>query len=118
MTVNSRTSTLLSSPSEAATFEDRIVTLTTVAATVLDALETTWTWGWPLRGGTPAQLIQSPYGPKYLTFFHSSGRVLSANIQTYFAGAYLFDPSPPFAITHVTRAPIVSNAMYNESFGW
>jgi hypothetical protein len=76
-----------------------------------------WPWGEP-RGGTQAELIDTPYGPKYLTFFHSSGRFVMKWLQTYYMGAYLFDPTPPFAITHITPDPIIPNEFYNQTYGW
>jgi hypothetical protein len=76
-----------------------------------------WPWGEP-RGGSPAELVDTPYGPKYLTFFHSSGKLVVKWLQTYYMGAYLFDPTPPFAITHITPDPIVPNALYNKTYGW
>lgn len=33
-------------------------------------------------------------------------------------GAYLFEPFPPFRITHLTPEPIFPNALYNETYGW
>jgi hypothetical protein len=75
-----------------------------------------WSWGEP-RGGTQAELVDTPYGRKYLTFFHSSGRFAVRYLQTYYMGAYLFDPEPPFAISHISPDPIAPNEFYNESFG-
>jgi hypothetical protein len=45
-----------------------------------------WKWG-EMRGGTPALLV----GDKYLSFFHSSGRLWHRHVITYVMGAYLFD---------------------------
>jgi len=36
---------------------------------------------------------------------------------TYFFGAYLFEPFPPFKITHFSREPIIPNPFYNITFG-
>ena len=32
-------------------------------------------------------------------------------------GAYLFEATPPFHITHITKEPIVANSFY-DTFGW
>ena len=81
----------------------------------------TWRWG-HIRGGTPSVLITPPgaHGPKYLAFFHSQARPHHKGVKTYFMGAYLFSPDPPFAITHVTPEPLVPPGhMYNETeLGW
>jgi hypothetical protein len=45
-----------------------------------------WNWG-EMRGGSPAQLV----GDKYLSFFHSSGRLAHRKVITYVMGAYLFE---------------------------
>ena len=79
-----------------------------------------WDWG-DIRGGTPAELIETPEtGVKYLTFFHSQARAHHPAIKTYFMGAYLFEPFPPFRISHISAEPLVpSGGFYNESaFGW
>jgi hypothetical protein len=82
-------------------------------------VEGIWKWGWPIRGGTVAELLPAtPFGPKYLTVFHTSGRVLSPKLSTYFMGIYLFDVSPPFNITHVSKEPLIANSMYNDTYGW
>ena len=64
-----------------------------------------WIWG-QMRGGSPPILVPTPFGEKFITFFHSSGWFLSKALRTYFMGAYLFSPLPPFAITHISREPI------------
>lgn len=38
--------------------------------------------------------------------------------QTYFMGSYLFEPHPPYGITHISTDPLAPNAVYNESNGW
>lgn len=73
-----------------------------------------WEWG-DLRGGTPAQLIDSY---QYLAFFHSSkmmSTIHSAekNSLHYFMGAYTFSSSPPFNITRTSPEPIVGPGFYN-----
>lgn len=45
-----------------------------------------WQWG-EMRGGTPALLV----GDRYLSFFHSSGRLSHKHIITYVMGAYTFE---------------------------
>jgi hypothetical protein len=77
-----------------------------------------WKYGWPPRGGTAAQLTNTPFGWRYLTIFHSSGHTLSNKLSTYFMGVYLFDVQRPFNITHVSKEPLVANAMYNDTYGW
>jgi len=70
------------------------------------------------RGGTPAVLIDTVHGPRYLTFFHSQCKCSIGYILTYYMGAYLFDSQPPFAITHWTPDPIIPKPIYDESNGW
>jgi hypothetical protein len=78
-----------------------------------------WPYGASIRGGTPAVLVNTKYGPKYLAFFHSSGKILVSYILTYFMGAYLFDPEPPFKVTHFSREPVVAKPFYDEHIdGW
>lgn len=76
-----------------------------------------WSYGNP-HGGTPSVLIKTKYGPRYLNIFHSQGKYSINYILTYFMGAYLFEPIPPFRITHVTPNPIIPNSFYNETYGW
>eukprot|EP01036_Dinobryon_divergens_P022657 gene22658-30937_t len=76
-----------------------------------------WSYGEP-RGGTPAVLIDTKYGPRYLTFFHSQCKCSIGYILTYYFGAYLFDPTPPFAISHWTPNPIIPKPLYDENNGW
>jgi predicted GH43/DUF377 family glycosyl hydrolase len=74
----------------------------------------TWDWG-EIRGGTPAFMVEG----KYLSFFHSSKYNIKSNysegINThhYFMGAYMFDPHPPFEITHISPYPIICDDFYN-----
>lgn len=73
---------------------------------------------WPfgeLRGGTPAIQINDLH---YLSFFHSSMLMQTEQSQGkmvthYFMGAYLFETSPPFSITHISNQPIVGKNFYN-----
>lgn len=76
-----------------------------------------WFYGSP-HGGTPSVLIDTKYGPRYLTIFHSQGKYSIGYILTYFMGAYLYEPNPPFRITHLTPEPIFPNVFYNETYGW
>lgn len=76
-----------------------------------------WNYG-EARGGTPSVLIETIYGLRYLTIFHSQKRHSDPAILTYFFGAYIFEAVPPFAITHITPEPIIPNAFYNETNGW
>lgn len=77
-----------------------------------------WPYGEP-RGGTPAVLVNTKYGKKYLTFFHSSGNIVMKWLHSYFFGAYLFDPDPPFAISHITPHPIMPLEWYDQGVsGW
>ena len=72
-----------------------------------------------VHGGSNALLINTKYGPKYVTFYHSSANYMISWCGSYFMGAYLFDAQPPFAITHITTEPIVTPVLYNESTeGW
>lgn len=75
-----------------------------------------WGYGSP-HGGTQAVLIDTKYGKKYLTLFHSQAHKSMPWLLTYYMGAYMFDHGPPFAITHITSEPLVPNQLYNQSFG-
>jgi predicted GH43/DUF377 family glycosyl hydrolase len=74
-----------------------------------------WDFGEP-RGGTPPLMIDTPFGPKFITFFHSSGWFLAQKIKTYFMGAYLLNPKPPYQITHFSRVPLVPRNYYSGPF--
>eukprot|EP01031_Cornospumella_fuschlensis_P036649 gene36649-44456_t len=80
------------------------------------SLPVLWRFGEP-RGGTPARLIHTAHGTMYLTFFHSQLFSRDTKMQTYYMGAYLFQPHPPFAITHITPDIIACKQCYNEEFG-
>lgn len=72
-----------------------------------------WKWG-VLRGGTQAFLVDG----EYLSFFHSSINMASVQslgkvIQHYFMGAYTFSAKPPFAITRISKEPIIGKKFYN-----
>jgi len=72
-----------------------------------------WKWG-VLRGGTQGLLINDH---QYLAFFHSSMFMVTThsvkNMTHYFMGAYIFESEPPFAITHVSPAPIYGKNFYD-----
>lgn len=72
-----------------------------------------WDWG-ELRGGTPALLDNG----QYLAFFHTCKSVKTVHSNGnqrdhYFMGAYTFEASPPFQITHVSPEPIVGKNFYH-----
>lgn len=72
-----------------------------------------WSWG-ELRGGT--QLLQ--IDNNYLTFFHSSLRMISdysdgKEMLHYFMGACIFDCEPPFAMTGISPEPIVGPGFFS-----
>ena len=72
-----------------------------------------WKWG-ELRGGTPSLLD----GESYLGFFHSFLDMKSIQsggqkISHYFMGAYRFQRNYPFALTHISREPIIGPTFYN-----
>lgn len=94
------------------------ISLTEIVLDSLPGEKKLWKWGHEPRGGTPAVLVDTPLGLKYLSIFHSGGHYMIHWCITYFMGAYLFDPFPPFRITHFSRDPIIPNAMYNETNGW
>lgn len=71
-----------------------------------------WNWGIP-KPGTSAHLD----GDHYLALFHSIKVMATAHsegkpIQHYFMGAYTFENHPPFAITSISRRPIVGKNFY------
>jgi hypothetical protein len=76
-----------------------------------------WSWGEP-RGGSNTVLIETVHGLRYLSIFHSSGKVNHRVIHSWFMGAYLFSASPPFEMTHISSVPILPKALYDESTGW
>lgn len=64
-------------------------------------------WG-PLRGGTPALLVDG----QYLAFFHSSFKD-KQKVLWYCLGAYTFEATPPFRITGISHYPIMFKGIYN-----
>jgi len=74
-----------------------------------------WRWG-PIRGGTPARLVNGDY----LSFFHSvapfQSEVTRASDKLhYFMGAYTFSSEPPFRITAISPHPINHETFYTDS---
>jgi predicted GH43/DUF377 family glycosyl hydrolase len=68
---------------------------------------TAWPWG-TVRGGTPP--IRLADG-RYLTVFHSSTPwATPPHYRRYFAGAYVFEPGPPFRIVAMSQLPILSGS--------
>lgn len=73
----------------------------------------TWDWG-PPKPGTSAHFC----GDHYLAFLHSVKMMPSAHseekpIQHYFMGAYCFEKHPPFAITAISKQPIIGEKFYH-----
>ena len=73
---------------------------------------------------TPSQRTHPPCHTltiaTHLPTQHTYPRNLRRLVQvaTYFMGAYLFESSPPFAITHMSTEPISSPSFYNASLPW
>eukprot|EP01031_Cornospumella_fuschlensis_P029313 gene29313-35387_t len=76
-----------------------------------------WKYDLP-RGGAPAKLVHTVHGYRFLTFFHSPHQNHVTYIESYHMGAYLFNPQPPFAITHITPDLIACKQCYDEKLGW
>lgn len=77
--------------------------------------ELSWDWG-PLRGSTPALLVDG----EYLSFFHSGIKMSSdvswgLELWHYFTGAYTFSATSPFSITKMSSFPIVGEEFYTAS---
>lgn len=75
-----------------------------------------WRHGEP-RGGSPAKLLDTPYGARYLTFFHSQYFNRSTGMSTYFMGAYLFEAQPPFAMTHIMPDVLACRSCLSPAHG-
>ena len=75
-----------------------------------------WVYGEP-RGGSQAELVDTPYGRRYFALFHSS-QERGRGIKTYYAGGYLFRPIYPYDITHISVEPIAPASFYNISQAW
>jgi predicted GH43/DUF377 family glycosyl hydrolase len=64
-----------------------------------------WEFG-QIRGGTPA----IKWDNSYITFFHSAlneDKKTWFNGRTYFMGAYIFNLTPPFKVTKITKIPLM-----------
>jgi hypothetical protein len=75
--------------------------------------EICWNWG-EIRGGTPALRD----GDQFLGFFHSWKDLRSVQsdnkkISHYFIGAYRFEASKFFPVTHISPEPIVGKTFYH-----
>lgn len=64
-------------------------------------VEFRWEYG-EIRGGTPPVLVNN----EYITFFHSS-LPWNTRYRRYFLGAYGFEAKPPFAMTRITKEPLL-----------
>lgn len=85
---------------------------------IIEPSESYWKWG-PIHGGSNSLLVDTPWGPRYLAFFHSQSKFMVSWMTTYFMGAYLFEAEPPFAVTHISDAPIIPRDLYDEKIdGW
>jgi predicted GH43/DUF377 family glycosyl hydrolase len=76
-----------------------------------------WPFG-PMRGGTPPVKLNES---TYIGIFHSSSATLcdrGNGMMTYSMGAYLFSSRPPFAISAISRRPIVGSGegFYNTTW--
>lgn len=69
-----------------------------------------WNFG-QIRGGTPPVLVNG----EYWTFFHSSTPWTRLRRQ-YHMGAYAFESKPPFRITKITKAPLLSGSKFDTWF--
>ena len=68
---------------------DELAVVKVVYNTVIKSSLPVWIYGTP-RGGTPSQLVDTIYGMKYLSFFHSHSKYNHPVITTWYIGAYLF----------------------------
>lgn len=70
----------------------------------------TWYYG-PIKGGTPP----IPYEGKLLRFFHSTlDNDYMPPRRTYFIGALLMEPKPPFKIVAVSKRPILTGSHIDD----
>lgn len=67
-----------------------------------------WDYG-PIRGGTPAILVDG----EYLAFFHSPTHEPNRGNHTYHVGAYTFLPDPPFTLTRISSHPFYHPDFYS-----
>lgn len=77
-----------------------------VASSPSSSLEWTRMWG-PLRGGTPAQLVDG----EFLAFFHSAFED-AKGIKWYVMGAYTFEAALPFRMKRISPYPILFRHIY------
>jgi hypothetical protein len=63
-------------------------------------------WG-PIRGGTPARLVDG----QYLAFFHTL--FYEGKKPWYVMGAYTFESKPPYRVTSISSAPILFKGIYD-----
>lgn len=72
--------------------------------------ENKWIWDYgEIRGGTPPVRV----GDEYFTFFHSS-TPWNTRQRRYHMGALSFEAKPPFAVTRVSKRPILSGSKEDE----
>jgi len=104
---------------ETSVMDDKVLTTHTICETVIiEPIDSIWKWG-PIHGGSNSLLVDTPFGPRYLAFFHSQSHHMTFWMTTYFMGAYLFDVDPPFSVTHISDHPIIPSALYGEEIdGW
>lgn len=74
--------------------------------------EMPWKWG-QIRGGTPPVLVDDACG-EYWTFFHSSTPWRADGKRVYHMGAYSFQSRPPFRVTRITTAPLLSGSRFDR----
>lgn len=75
-----------------------------------------WKYG-DIRGGSSPILVDTPYGKRYLSAFHSSYKFMMPWLRTFFMGIYLFNTHPPFEITHLSTEPIIPESYYTSKYG-
>lgn len=73
--------------------------------------EHSWKFG-EIRGGAPPVLVRD----EYWSFFHSSipATLNNRNTRRYVMGAYAFEANPPFAMTRISRQPILKGSYRNR----
>jgi hypothetical protein len=70
-------------------------------------------YGLPLRGGSPAVLL--PRHGLFLAFFHTVAHLHGTHapkMRTYFAGAYTFCPTHPYALQSTSAFPVLNSSLY------
>lgn len=67
--------------------EEEVVQTTPVHTVCVTEMTTPLRWRYgPPHGGSGAELVDTPHGPRYLTFFHSSGMIMDSWCASYFMG--------------------------------